>query len=233
MKHKHQLELTVQAQTSNTTCGPTCLEAVYRYFGQDVALNKLVAEVTELPGGGTLAVWLACHALKHGFSAHIYTYNLNIFDPTWFSDDQDLAQCLQAQRRFKREHKLQLATDGYLEYLKLGGELHFHELNAKLIRRILKQETPILTGLSATYLYECAREHLDEYDAIRGTPTGHFVVVRGYDRIKRTVSVADPLLDNPKFASHYYDVRIDRLIGAILLGIVTYDANLLVIQPKP
>jgi Peptidase C39 family len=231
VKPKHQLELTVQAQTNNTTCGPTCLEAVYRYFGHELPLQQLVDEVVALPDGGTLAVWLACHALKRGFSAEIYTYNLNLFDPTWFTEDQDLVSCLQDQRRFKREHKLQLATDGYLEFLRLGGKLHFCELNAKLIRRILKQEIPILTGLSATYLYECAREHRDEYDAIRGTPTGHFVVVRGYNRAERTVSIADPLLDNPKYTSHHYDVRIDRLIGAILLGIITYDANLLIIQP--
>jgi len=45
------------------------------------------------------------------------------------------------------------------------------------------------------------------------------------------VSVADPLDDNPRFSSRHYRVGIDRLIGAILLGVVTYDANLLVIRP--
>jgi hypothetical protein len=232
VKLRHELELTVQAQTDNTTCGPTCLDAVYRYFGRDIELEKLVAEVVSLPGGGTLAVWLACDALKRGFAAEIYTYNLNLFDPTWFTRGIDLEARLIEQRKFKRDHKLRSATDGYLEYLKLGGLLHFRELNAKLIRQTLRRQRPILTGLSATYLYDCAREHEDEYDDIRGQPTGHFVVLRGYDRQKREVSVADPMLDNPKFASHYYSVRIDRLIGAILLGIVTYDANLLVIYPK-
>jgi hypothetical protein len=38
--------------------------------------------------------------------------------------------------------------------------------------------------------------------------------------------------DNPVAAGHRYHVRVDRLINAILLGIVTYDANLLVIQPR-
>jgi hypothetical protein len=32
--------------------------------------------------------------------------------------------------------------------------------------------------------------------------------------------------------SRYYAVRVQRLIGAILLGIMTYDANLLVIEPR-
>jgi hypothetical protein len=44
--------------------------------------------------------------------------------------------------------------------------------------------------------------------------------------------VADPLQDNPLYGEHYYEVGVDRLVGAILLGILTYDANLLVIAPR-
>jgi hypothetical protein len=45
------------------------------------------------------------------------------------------------------------------------------------------------------------------------------------------VLVADPMYDNPVSKTHRYEVSIDRLINAILLGILTQDANLLVIQP--
>jgi hypothetical protein len=232
VKIRHELELTVQAQTDNTTCGPTCLEAVYRYYGYRVELAKVVDEVVALPSGGTVAVWLGCHALEHGFAAEIYTYDLNVFDPTWFAGGIELGARLLRQRRAKRDRKLRMVTDGYLDYLRLGGRLRFEVLNGKLIRRILGKARPILTGLSATYLYGCAREYGDEYDDVRGRPSGHFVVVRGYDREKREVSIADPLREPHKLASDYYSVRIDRLIGAILLGIVTYDANLLVIYPQ-
>lgn len=232
MKHAHQLELTVQPQKDDTTCGPTCLEAVYRYYGYDTSLDRLAAEVVTLPGGGTMAVWLACHALQHGFDADIYTYNLHIFDPTWFQGETDLAERLVEQSNFKRDASLSHATEGYLEFLRLGGQLRFQELNGQLIRRILNREQPILTGLSATYLYNCAREHRNQYDDVRGEPAGHFVVLRGYDKAARAVSVADPLLDNPRYGAHYYTVKIDRLVGAILLGILTHDANLIVIAPR-
>ena len=43
----------------------------------------------------------------------------------------------------------------------------------------------------------------------------------------------DPLEGNPLVRSRYYAVKVQRLIGAILLGIMTYDANLLVIEPRP
>ncbi len=93
---------------------------------------------------------------------------------------------------------------------------------------------PIITGLSATYLYRTAREYGpgDEYDDVRGEPSGHFVLLCGYDRPKRTVLVADPLLENPISPDLYYEVGIDRLVGSILLGILTYDANLLIIEPR-
>jgi hypothetical protein len=226
-----QLNLSVLPQPDGSTCGPTCLHAVYAYWGHDVPLDRLAAEVTPLPSGGTLAVSLACHALRAGFRAEIFTYDLRVFDPTWFASGVDLAERLRAQRKLKRRPKLHHATAAYLEYLELGGVIRYTELDGGLIRRYVARGVPILTGLSATHLYGCARERADEYDDIGGEPAGHFVVLSGYDRSSRKVMVADPLLDNPLFGSHYYAVRMDRLIAAILLGIVTYDANLLVLTP--
>lgn len=230
----HQLRLSVLPQPNNTTCGPTCLHAVYRYWDFELPLQEVIDTVEPLPEGGTLAVRLAIHALKRGFRAEIYTYNLQIFDPTWFSPhtDVNLSERLLEQRQHKRSGKLTLATDNYLEFLRLGGKLLYENLDAKLLRRFLRRGVPVLTGLSATHLYDCAREFNDDYDDVRGSPSGHFVVLHGYDPKTREVSVADPLHDNPRFGSQYYRVAINRLTASILLGILTYDANLLVITPK-
>ena len=230
--HKTELELEVLAQPDDTTCGPTCLHAIYRYWNHDVSLDQVISEVKPLPNGGTLAVMLACHAIRNGFNAEIYTYNLRMFDPTWFSGDVDLSEKLRQQNKHKRGVRFGLATFAYLEFLKLGGKLLFEELNGQLLRRFLKKEIPILTGLSATYLYRCARELDDKYDDIKGDSSGHFVILSGYDKDAREITVADPLRDNPGFKAHYYRIGMDRLIAAILLGIVTYDSNLLIITPR-
>jgi len=224
------LDLDILPQPDDTTCGPTCLHALYRYYGDRIPLSLLIKEVESLEEGGTLAVLLACHALRRGYRAKIYTYNLNMFDPTWFSPTvADFRERLKQQSAAKEEPKLRFATAAYLEYLDLGGKLEFEDLTHSLIRRYLKRGHPILTGLSATYLYNCARERPDngEYDDTGGYPAGHFVVLYGYNKERRTVLVADPLMRG----DHYYEVEIDRLVSAILLGIVTYDANLLVIEP--
>jgi hypothetical protein len=181
-----------------------------------------------------LAVYLACDALRRGFRATIYTYNLQMFDPTWFRNPAtDFRAKLQAQKREKRIEKLHLATHGYLEFLERGGRVRYAELTRGLIRRYLKAGIPILTGLSATCLYGCAREYgpKSDYDDVRGEPTGHFVVLCGYDKKQQEVLVADPHSPNPRSPSHKYLVGIDRVINSILLGILTYDANLLILEP--
>lgn len=222
-------------QPNDAACGPTCLEAIYGHFDDPLGLSTLEAEVPTLDDGGTLAVLLANHALARGYSALIYTYNLIVFDPTWFGRPRDqLPDLLRAQAWAKPDPKLGAATDAYLEYLERGGELVMEDLTASLLRRWLEREVPLLTGLSATFLYQCAREsgttelHSDD---LRGEPTGHFVVLCGWDPEERKVRIADPLEDRPRFQEHLYWLPVERVINAILLGVLTYDANLVVLRP--
>lgn len=222
-------------QPDDYTCGPTCLHSVYRYHGDQIELDQVISEVPRVAGGGTLDVLLACHALRRGYNATIYTYNLQMFDPTWFGPAPvDLAEQLRRQMEAKPWPILKVATRAYLEFLDLGGRLRFEDLTGALVRKYLSRSIPVLTGLSATYLHRVAREYgpLCEPDSVRGEPTGHFVVLCGYDKETREILVADPLAANPVSGSNRYVASIDRVICAILLGIVTYDANLLIIEPR-
>jgi hypothetical protein len=144
----------------------------------------------------------------------------------------DLASRLARQMAVKNQRKLKIASKAYLEFIELGGQIRFTELSPKLVRRHLTGSVPMIAGLSSTYLYQSMREYgpQGEYDDIRGVPGGHFVVLCGYDTTTREVRVADPYLTNPTGKGRYYDVGINRLIGSILLGILTYDANVLVVS---
>ena len=233
METKFRVE--IQPQPDDFTCGPTCLHAVYRYYGDDLPLDRVVAEVPMLENGGTLDVLLANHALARGYSAKVFTYNVQMFDPTWFDGRQvDLAHRLKLQLDHKDSPRLRAATEAYLLFLERGGELRFEELTTALIRKYLSRAIPILTGLSATYLYRSMREFGPDGrpDDIRGRPAGHFVLLCGYDKETREVLVADPLKKNPISMTHSYVVSIDRVICAILLGILTYDSNFLIIEPR-
>jgi hypothetical protein len=222
-------------QPDETTCGPTCLHALYRYWERDDQLQQVIDRTRKLDqGGGTFAVFLACDALRQGFEATIYTYNVTVFDPTWFVPGANIAERLALQAEVKRgDKRLQHATEGYLEFLRLGGRLRFTDLSRRLIRGLLGRNLPILTGLSSTYLYRTAREYGidDTPDDVRGSPSGHFVVMAGYNRKAREVLIADPYGPHPFGPSHEYWINIDRVICSVLLGIVTHDANMLIIHP--
>jgi Peptidase_C39 like family len=229
------LNFDIEAQPDEVTCGPTCLHALYQHYNDDISLKQVIREVRQLKSGGTLAVMLGDHALQRGYKAHIYTYNLNVFDPTWFKySPRKMTELLKKQIRYKpTKRNLAAASEAYIKFLEAGGRVLNTELNEELIRSYLKRSIPVLTGLSATYLYGTSREIPDtnKYHSIKGEPVGHFVVINGFDSTKKTVYLADPMNPNP-LKSQYYNVKFDRLINSILLGIVTYDANVLIIEPK-
>ena len=229
-----KLDLDISHQPDLETCGPTCLQAVYHYYGDTIPLDQVIREVSSLDEGGTLGVLLACHALERGYDAILYTYNLRIFDPTWFDLPRgELMNRLQMRIHAKEGKKLRMASEAYLHFLGLGGELRLRDLSPALIRQHLDEGHPILTGLSATYLYQAPRELGVHDDDIRGDAQGHFVVLGGYDGNGKQVLVEDPLGGTQWVHLSHYLVKMDRLITSILLGVLTYDANLLVLKPKP
>lgn len=233
-----KLYFEIQNQPDDFSCGPTCMHAVYQYYDRSFDLHELIDETDKLEDGGTLGVYLANHALETGFRARIYSYNLMVFDPTWFAlPVWRLRKKLEERLRTHTGNRRMVpALEAYIRFLDLGGELRFKDLNTSLIRNYLVRDIPILAGLSSTWLYRCARERDEKeqmvYDDINGNPCGHFVVLSGYDSVQRKVRVSDPYHGNPAFETSTYWVESDRLINAILLGIVTYDSNLLIIQPE-
>jgi hypothetical protein len=138
--------------------------------------------------------------------------------------------------RYKKSRKIQQASAAYIDFLRQGGKVISKDISSRFLKECFDRYGPVLSGLSSTYLYRSSRELTDEndccvYDDVRGYPSGHFVVLGGYGSSAKTILVADPYSKNPH-AKLYYEVRVSRLINAILLGELTYDANLLFIKPR-
>lgn len=233
-------EVHIQRQPTETSCGPTCLQAIYAYYGVAYSIEKICNEVLQVSTGGTLAVNLGKHALKSGFDAKIYTFNILIFDPSWFYPHhigaEKLVAKLQKQKRVKRNPKLGSASKSYIDFLNAGGQVVMEDLSPDLLVRYLSKMRPLLTGLSSTYLYQSPREMVRENkqisDDVQGVPEGHFVILEKYDSKKQLATIADPFATNPFSRNLRYNVPLSRLVTAILLGVLTYDANFLVIEPK-
>jgi hypothetical protein len=234
-------ELRVQhfAQPDDVTCGPASLRKVYDFYGVETPFEDVLQSIERNEDGGTLAVFLGMAALRRGFRARIYSYDLQIFDPTWHELSRD---GLIAKVRQRLPHLVDAKRKGaavaYVRYLEMGGELAFDDLTPSLLRQIIDRGHPVLAGLSATYLYGFARERWDADagrlvdDDVAGEPTGHFIVIAGYDQWGRRLTVLDPSRHVPASPDGRVSVGADRLINAILLGDATYDAVLLEVWPE-
>lgn len=233
----HELRVQRFLQPDDVTCGPTCLRKVYDFYGLRLDDGEVLGEIDRDEDGGTLAVFLGIAGLSRGFRARIYSYDLRIFDPTWFGLGRDaLAEKVHARFPHLKDGKRLRAARAYLDFLERGGEIRFDELTPALLKRIIDREHPVLAGLSATYLYRFPRERqLDAdrlvADDVSGEPTGHFVVIVGYEQWGRRFSLRDPSEHVPVAADGRQVVDAQRLINSILLGDVTYDAVLLELWP--
>jgi hypothetical protein len=162
-RSSHELPVRRFVQPDDVSCGPTCLRKVYDFYGLQVDMDEIVNALERNEDGGTLAVFLGIAALKRGFRARIYSYDLRIFDPTWEQLPRDqLAEKIHARFPFLQDAKRLRAARAYIRFLEMGGELAFDELTPSLLKRIIDREHPILAGLSATYLYRHPRERWDE-----------------------------------------------------------------------
>lgn len=230
------IHVPMRAQPDDFTCGPTSLQAVYAYFGDDLELAELIDDVHFLEEGGTLAVHLGVDALRRGYDARLHSYNLRVFDPSWSAYGmEELDEALEARARVKRGKKLLESIEAYRAFLQAGGTIDLTELSPSLLRSYFDRGLPVLAGLSATYLYGSPRERDDApgamvSDDIGGEPQGHFVVLCGFEG--EGVVVADPFKGNPVSEEHHYLVDLNRLIQAIMLGVLTYDGNLLILERK-
>ena len=236
------LQLAMHTQPDDESCGPTSLHAIYQFYNLDIPLNTLVETIPRSLSGGTYASFLGQDALNRGFDTELYVNNVTIFDPSWFEENGTaervfLINKLTMQMEHKRTPIILQASQAYLDYLRLDGKVFFKTINSTLLKTYFNAKIPVLAGLSATYLYRSMREVFTDhgeslFDDIKGMPCGHFVVLCGYDEHHRSVVVADPHRENPLSHDNYYKVSINRLINAIMLGVITDDANLLIIQPK-
>ncbi len=220
-----KLHFTVPQQPDDESCGITCLQAVYEHYGFETSAEALQHQVVHWrKTGGTVGVNLGRHALAHGFSAEIYTYNIKVFDPTWrdLPRDEIRAKLKLRQRRI-RSSRQKKEIGFYLDFIKHGGVVRFDDLDEALFRRLFASKQPVICGLSATYLYQSIRElpNNQENDVI-GNPVGHFVVVSAYDAEKHEVQIHDPLRQHPLSATGTYSLPLPEIQQRGDAGILTY-----------
>jgi len=236
IKPNSKLKFKISPQPNETTCGPSCLYSIYRFLGDHISLNKVIEEIYQFEeGGGTLGVILGNHALLRDFKATLYTINLKVMDPTWADLPMpSIKKKLEYRLLHRQLKKERMALEQYIKFLDLGGSIRIREMTSRLISNYLSKGTPILCGLSSTWLYQTKRELPDKNieDDVLGEPEGHFVVLYGYNAKTKMVNIGDPYYGNPFSNKLYYKAHIRKVLTAIYLGVLTFDGNILVLEKK-
>jgi hypothetical protein len=225
--------IAIEPQPTETTCGPTCLSAIYKFLKKPIPIKETISEVRYLDTGGTMGEALGINALENKLNVTIYTHNLHVFDPTWFRlSKENLIKKLKKQAKAPKTLKIKKSSKLYIDFLRMGGKVKFEHLTPQFLHQLLIDKGPVIVGLSSTYLYMCERERNDdnEYDDVLGSPQGHFVVLAGMKKKGAQVEIYDPLDDNPISQSNNYSVDTTLFINSILIGAITYDANIVVIE---
>src|SRR5512139_3578239 len=121
---KVELPVAIERQPDYTTCGPTALHAIYRYYGDPIDLATVIKETPKLPGGGTLGVHLSVHALQRGYDVTTWVCNVRHVDPTWFQKPTDILAKLRARiagKGLADDPRFGPALQAIEQYIHLGG----------------------------------------------------------------------------------------------------------------
>lgn len=222
-----KLRVEIEPQPTIVACGPTCLHAVYRYFGREISIATIVDEVNHKVVEGCFDGALGVHAICAGLSARIASVNLRVLDPSWFVG-HGIREALVAAGNKTSELSLKNAALAYAAFVNAGGELALGGITFESIVNSISRSIPVIVGLSSTFLYRSRRSSITDGEE---TSVGHFVVVTGVDVKQRMVSIADPLSENPAGLGAYYDLPWDQLLSCICLGALTNDGAALIVWP--
>lgn len=228
--------LKMPPQPDDVSCGPTCLSAVYNFFGMPIPIEQVRKGVTMVPGGGTSAAYLGLDAMARGFATQIHVYDLNLFDPTWSGlDAKDITAKIQERMaNMNLNEYAKVMYDGYIKFLDKGGKIVMEDITPDTLKRVFDGGAPILACVSDTWLYRSMRDYTTKEnkavdDDIKGDPEAHFIVLHGMEG--NDILVADPYAKNPLGPDSYYRISYNKFLHALLLGVLTLDANLLIITP--
>ena len=67
---------------------------------------------------------------------------------------------------------------------------------------------------------------------MRGNSAGHCIEIAACDRVRQQMAVVELHTLSPYRKTLEYRRSVDRIIGAVPLGIINHDANFLVIHPN-
>jgi hypothetical protein len=172
------------------TCGPSSLQQVLNYYGDPTSLSEILANVKMFPSG-TPPSYLALGAKKLGYKTKLISFDVDYVDPSWKNaSKKEIAEKLRKRLPTLKDKSAKMRTRGLLTALKGGVDLEIQIPSEKILIGYLKGGIPPIITLSYNVLHNYKRKFNDKQDDVKGHPSGHYVVVSGYD--DKNLIITDP-----------------------------------------
>ncbi len=205
-------------------CGPTCLAEVMEFYTKEKFDIKDLVKESKSPYKNMDWFFLfGMSALKRGFKVKIITVSTEILDPSWISlNPKKLVRKMKKRIKYLegRKRKDRYLIEWNLEPLKkavkfieAGGELIFSLITIDLLKYFVKKKMPIIVPVNENIFYGIKRTKDDEYDDIRGYPSGHIVVISGYAKKDFIITDSERLSEKEKGKTKR---KTDLMLNSIL-----------------
>lgn len=230
------MRLNILPQINHQLSGAETLRGIYAYYGEDISMDDLVVSTTRFSNRRLRPLALAIDALERGYAVTVHCCDTRIFDLSWMGlVSSELKEKLEYHKSKADSVHLTQTFDAYIQILEKGGTIDLSEINRAVIRKAVELKAPIIAAVSATHLFHSKREYLDSKDRpvlddAKGKTAGHLVAVTAW--VGKEITLHDPYLANPITGKAKYKVYISRLMRSILLGVLSYDAQMVVITKK-
>jgi len=216
-----------------------CVQAsaaqIIGFYGVNRSLEEIKKEVPVYiskdgrPLGSSLG-HIATYFLTLGFATTIHTVDIQIFDRTWgkLTKEEIIEKLIQRRKYIKhpiyKEEEFDLIFDGYISFLKSGGEISFPIITNKYIFNLLTKG-PIYAVINFQFLNSAPKYAFENgqivRDDIKGDAGTHAVVISGFKNNRYVI--VDP--DNNHGGIR--EIEADHLLGSFYLAQIDYD-NLLI-----
>lgn len=210
---------------------------ILKYYSIQKSLDEIKAEVPVFVSKegnllGSSLGHIASYFINQGLKTTIHTVDIEIFDRSWKGlPNRDLIEKLQQRRKFIQSTKynqeaLDVIFDGYISFLKLGGQISFPIIDENFIINLLKSG-PIYGVVSFNFLNSASKYKVSDVsknsipDSVEGSSGTHVVTIAGYKDSQ--FKLIDP---DPEFGGIRW-VDSSLLIGSIYLAETDFDSILI------
>ncbi|MBD3362355.1 hypothetical protein GF362_01395 [Candidatus Dojkabacteria bacterium] len=221
----------IKQKADSSACGPSCLQAIYKYYGKDLKLKMILEDLHIDKDTSTYVSQLARHLNTNHLSTTLISSNPFVVSPDWKAKPKkvvikELKEWILHHFNKGKVENIWIKEALYLLfYLQEGGNLKISNITTDLIDKYLEDQNLILCCLAENWIWGKRKiSKVVEYDNIKGHVNGHFVIV--YDKNKGDYQISDPYPTSIENKEGLYAINKEELLTATL----TWSHEILIVN---